>query len=220
MDLYNKPIASLAILIDNDPKWRPKVFRESLWDSWIGMEFPILKIIDYEARRAELEVSTNRFAPVILAQLAVNQHRDPNARLGIKTALTRDLYRKGWSRGDILSLYRFIDWLVMLPEELELTYTENVMKIEEELKVHYITTAERVGIRKGLQQGLEQGREEGLEQGVHLGESAVLLRQLERKFNVLSDGYRKKIQEADSATLLEWAVRLLDSPSLEALFEG
>lgn len=66
--------------------------------------------------------------------------------------------------------------------------------------MEYVTTAERMGIQKG--------------------ESTVLLCLLERKFNVLPDEYRKKIQEADSAVLLEWAVRLLDSQSLEELFKS
>ena len=91
--------------------------------------------------------------------------------------------------------------------------------------MEYVTTAERMGIQKGLEQAKEyittaerMGIQKGLERGLHQGERTVLLRQLERKFSVLPDEYRKKIQEADSAVLLEWAVRLLDSQSLEELF--
>jgi hypothetical protein len=35
-DLYDKPIASLAVLIDTDQNWRPGVYREELWGSSIG----------------------------------------------------------------------------------------------------------------------------------------------------------------------------------------
>jgi Domain of unknown function (DUF4351) len=201
-DLYDKPIASLAILIDNNPHWRPTVYREALWGSSLEMRFPILKLIDYEAQRAELEASPNPFAAVILAQLAANRCKGSNERLDSKKALTWHLYRKGWSRDKIVSLCTFLDWVIALPKALEPTYDQYVLKIEEDLKVEYVTTFERLGIQKGL----------------HQGESTILLRQLEQKFSVLPDEYRKKIQEADSAVLLEWAVRLLDSQSLEELF--
>jgi len=226
-DRYDKPIASLALLIDNNPRWRPAVYREALWGSSLEMRFPIVKVIDYEAQRAELETSTNPFAAVILAQLAANRYKGPEERLDAKKTLTWNLYRKGWSRDKIVSLYTFLDWIMMLPKELEPTYNQYVVEMEEGLKVEYITTAERMGIQKGLEQAKEyittaerMGIQKGLERGLHQGESAVLLRLLERKFSVLPDEYRKKIQEADSAVLLEWAVRLLDSQSLEELFQS
>ncbi len=201
-DLYDKPIASMAVLIDNDPRWRPTLYREALWGSSLEMRFPIIKVVDYEARRVELEASPNPFAAVILAQLATNCYKGPDERLNAKKALTWHLYRKGWSRDRIVSLCTFLDWVMTLPKALEPSYEQYVLKIEEDLKVEYVTTFERMGIQKGL----------------HQGESTVLLRQLEQKFHVLPDEYRKKIQEADSAMLLEWALRLLDSQSLEELF--
>ncbi len=90
-DLYDKPIASIAVLIDTNPTWRPQVYREELWGSWLEMGFPIIKVMDYQARVAELERSTNPFAVVLLAQLAANQKSD--ARLPSKSALTRLLYQ-------------------------------------------------------------------------------------------------------------------------------
>jgi hypothetical protein len=117
-DLYNKPIASMAVLIDTNPDWRPQIYSEDLWGSWLEMGFPILKVMDYQARVEELEDSTNPFAVVLLAQLAANQKI--GACLPTKTTLTRRLYQKGWSRQDVLSLYTFIDWVVALPPELEL----------------------------------------------------------------------------------------------------
>ncbi len=222
-DLYDKPIASLAVLIDNNPRWRPAVYREALWGSSLEMRFPIIKVIDYEAHRVELEASPNPFAAVILAQLAANRYKGPNERLGAKKALTWNLYRKGWSRDKIVSLYTFLDWIMMLPKELEPTYNQYVVEMEGDLKVEYVTTAERMGIQKGLAQGRAEVKEyitTAERMGIQKGESTVLLCLLERKFNVLPDEYRKKIQEADSAVLLEWAVRLLDSQSLEELFKS
>ncbi len=54
--------------------------------------------------------------------------------------------------------------------------------------MQYVTTAERIGIRKGhqegLQEGLLQGLEQGLEQGLHQGlesERALVLRLVRRR---------------------------------------
>ena len=83
--------------------------------------------------------------------------------------------------------------------------------MEEELKVAYVTTAERIGIRKG--------REEGMREGVQLGEIALLLRQLQYKFKAIPETYHQKLNEANVDTLLKWGERVLDSQKLEEVFE-
>lgn len=55
------------------------------------------------------------------------------------------------------ALYCFIDWLLVLPEALEIEYHEDMKRYEEGKKMAYVTTAERIGMKKGFGQGLEQG---------------------------------------------------------------
>ncbi|MBP6104745.1 MAG: hypothetical protein KA508_06800 [Gammaproteobacteria bacterium] len=93
LDLHDKPIASLALLIDANPSWRPTSYLQEVWGSSVEMKFPIIKLLDYQDRARELEQSSNPFAHVILAQLAVNKKQDPEARLETKFELTRNLYR-------------------------------------------------------------------------------------------------------------------------------
>ena len=69
-DRYQKPIVSLAILIDTNTKWRPAVYKEEFWGSSLEIRFNVIKLMDYRVRIQELEDSTNPFAHVILAQLA------------------------------------------------------------------------------------------------------------------------------------------------------
>ncbi|HVV68811.1 MAG TPA: hypothetical protein VHE99_07270 [Gammaproteobacteria bacterium] len=59
------------------------------------------------------------------------------------------LYEKGYTKQDIIQLHMLIDWLITLPEELK--------QIEEELKVEFITTPERVGMMKGRIEGRKEG---------------------------------------------------------------
>jgi uncharacterized protein Smg (DUF494 family) len=45
--------------------------------------------------------------------------RDAEARKEWKFRLTRRLYEQGYERQDILNLFRFLDWLMALPEGLK-----------------------------------------------------------------------------------------------------
>lgn len=53
--------------------------------------------------------------------------------------------------------------------------------------------------------------------GRRAGEATLLLRQLERRFGPLPDWARDRIASADTGTLEEWGLRLLDAGSLEAV---
>ena len=74
----------------------------------------------------------------------------------------------------------------------------------------YVTSVERIGLRRGL----EQGRKEGLQEG----EATVLLRQIELKFGPPDAAVRKRVQSADAETLLHWSERILTAGTLEQLF--
>jgi hypothetical protein len=218
-DLHKKPIASLAILVDADEDWRPGSYKKELWGSSIEMRFPIIKIIDYKSRIRELESSSNPFASVILAQLATLEKQSPEARLISKINLIKWLYTRGWKREDVLTLLTFMDWVFVLPKQLELKCKEAIAILEEELHVDYVTSFERMGIEKGLQEGIQQGLQEGMQQGVQQGESALLLRQLKHKFMSIPEAYKHKIEQADAKSLLKWGERILDVNSLEEVFK-
>ncbi len=207
-DLYKKPIASLAVLIDAIESWRPGSYKEEFWGSRLEVQFPIIKLTDYKSKTKELEASSNPFAQVILAQLAVLEKQDQEKRLISKITLTRHLYTKKWLKDDIIMLYKFIDWVIVLPRLFELKYNQEVQKIEEELHMPYITTAERIGIEKGLQQGIQQG------------ESALLLRILQCRFKNIPEVYLQKIDQASAEDLLKLAERVLESSSLDEVFEA
>lgn len=147
--------------------------------------------------------------------MAVLEKEPYDAKMS-KVKLFKSLFHKGWKHDDILTLMTFIDWVITLPKSLEDQCQQEMEIYEEEAKVAYITTFERHGIKKGIQQGLEQG----IELGVQKGEVAVLLRQLQRKFKIIPDSYREKIEGADAETLLIWSDRILDGEGLEEIFRA
>ena len=217
-DYCKCPIASLVILLDANKNRRPNIFKEELWGTSIEMHFPIIKILDFQDRIPELEASSNPFAEVILAQLAVMKKEPPFAKLQTKTNLTRRLYKKGWKKDDLLALLEFIDWIIALPPELELQYTEIVEKIEEESNMAYVTSFERVGMQKGMQKGMEQGMQQGIQQGKVLGESEMLVCQLITKFQNIPKNYLEKIKQANGDTLMTWGKKLLFASTIESVF--
>lgn len=218
-DYFKMPIASLAILIDTKKDWRPSGYKEELWGTTVEITFPIIKILDYEDRIPELEASSNPFAAVILAQLAVMKKEDPAAKLNTKIALSKRLYTKGWQKRDLLTLFKFIDWVIALPPELELEYVQTIEKIEESRKMTYVSTAERVGMRKGKELGIREGEELGIQKGEVIGESKILVSQLKTKFQAIPQNYLEKIKNAHTDMLMMWATKLLFASKIEEIFE-
>ncbi len=66
-----------------------------------------------------------------------------------KFSLIRRLYDLGLSEQDIRKLYKFIDWVMILPRGLENEFWEDFQKFEQERKMTYITSVERIGYERG-----------------------------------------------------------------------
>ena len=88
--------------------------------------------------------------------------------------------------------------------------------------MQYVSSIERLGFKKGKQQGLQhgmqQGMRQGMQQGMQQGESTMLFRLLERKFGQVSKKVKRKIEAADSDTLLEWGEKILSASTIEYVF--
>jgi hypothetical protein len=155
-DRYNRPVASLAVLADDDPTWRPKEFRNSLFGCEAGIRFPSVKLLDFAAQEAELEASANPFAKVVLAHLKAREtHDNPADRHAWKLRLVRGLYERGLSAKDVRELFRVIDWMMELPPPLEDVFWQDLVKIRKERHMPFITTPERVERRAGMREGIE-----------------------------------------------------------------
>ena len=153
-----------------------QIFGYALWGCRVGFEFPVVKLLDYQARWAELEHSLNPFALVVMAHVRSQQTRHQGEeRKAAKMALTRDLYRRGWLRQDVLNLLRFIDWVMQLPSELEQAYREEVAAMEAEMGKPYITSFERLSKEEGMQQGMREGLLAGIALGLELKFGPCLL---------------------------------------------
>ncbi|MDQ7822758.1 MAG: hypothetical protein RDV48_08205 [Candidatus Eremiobacteraeota bacterium] len=76
----------------------------------------------------------------------------------ITDRLVKSLDEKGFSRHARRDLYLFIDWLLALPEPLDIEFVEEMKVYEEGMHMAYISSAERIGIKKGIEKGLQKGK--------------------------------------------------------------
>ena len=215
-DRYDAEVVSLAVLVDDDPDWRPSAHATDRAGCRLRFEFPVAKLLDWDepGARAALEADPGPAALVVRAQLdALRTRRDPAARRDAKWRLHRGLYERGLSREAILELYRILDWLLALPAPLEREFVERVARFEEENRMPYVTSAERVGMEKGLEQGREQGREQGLEQG----RLEALQLVLASRWGTLPQGLAERLRAAAAGPRFgEVATQAARAPSLEA----
>jgi hypothetical protein len=211
-DRYDREVISLAILADDDPDWRPNQFGYSRWGFRTVTEFPIVKLLDYAARGPELEVDPNPFALVVLAHLkTLETRRSPADRYAWKLRLVKGLYDRGMGAEEIRQLFRFIDWIMELPEEREGRFWQEITTYQREKVMPFVTIAERVGREKGIEEGKALGRSEGLLEGTLKGIESCL----ELKFGVAGLELMPDIREIHDHVVLEkvlHAIRAADSP--------
>jgi hypothetical protein len=169
-DRYARPVASFVVLADDNENWRPHKYRHELWGTKTVFEFATVKLLDFRGRWEELERSKNPFAMVVMSHLKAHATaRDRRGRLQWKVTLARMLLERGYKDRQADHLFRFMDYVLALPEELELQFDREVIRLAEEGKVTYLSRFERRAMERGVQQGVQRGLEQGIQKGVKEG---------------------------------------------------
>ncbi len=75
-------------------------------------------------------------------------------------------------------------------------------------------------MEESKQQGRLEGEQLGEQRGRQSGKAPLLLRQLKRRFGVLPGWARDRVLAADTDTMEEWGLRVLDAASLDEVFAG
>jgi hypothetical protein len=140
-DKYNRDVVSLAVLGDDNPRWRPASFGYKRWGFEAGIRFPVCKLLDYAARRQELEDTENVFATFILAHLDTLETRgDQDERCNRKFRLVKRLYERGLAADKVRRLFRVVDWIMDLPQKQEAIFFRTLSAVGAEAHaLHYIT---------------------------------------------------------------------------------
>jgi len=162
-DRFRKDVISLALLTDNNPKFRPNQYKRSRWGFALTCRYPLVKITDFRKRLKELEASSNPFAIIVRAYLkTLEVAGDVQKKFSWKKRFLIELYQRGLKRETLLAVYKFIDSMMTLPPALDTKVLEKVKTIEETKTMPYITFAERYGRKEGKKEGRKEGRKEGI----------------------------------------------------------
>ncbi len=154
---YRTPVMSLAILGDEISDWRPQSYSYGLGGSQIRLEFPIVKLIDYEQRWDELEASDHRMVTIVMAHLRTKSTTgDPISRKQWKWRLTRRLYERGYEREDVVQLFRILDWMMTLPSELKREFREDLLIYEEQRNMPFMSEIELTARENEREETLQQ----------------------------------------------------------------
>ncbi|MEB3830783.1 hypothetical protein [Phormidium sp. CCY1219] len=101
-DKYNKPVVSVAILGDDNPNWRPSAYSYSLDGYRFNLEFPTVKLLDYQNQWEMLETIDNPLAMMVMAHLKTQATTDNmEERQQAKRLLFRFLLSRGYSREQV-----------------------------------------------------------------------------------------------------------------------
>lgn len=150
-DRHEQRVISLAVLADERENWRPSSYGYELAGCRVSLEFPIAKLLDYETQWESLEQTTNPFGMVVMAHLRTKATpQNPESRLQWKLNLVRQLYERGYSREDVVQLFRFIDWIMVLPKELAASFKQVARSYEEASRMRYVTSIERLAKEEGI----------------------------------------------------------------------
>ena len=109
----------------------------------------------------------------------------------------------------ILELYRLIDWLMWLPEDLTLAFRQQVLEYEAEVRMPYVTTTERQARAEGRQEGRQEGWQEAAQDNI--------LDLLELRFGQVPYRLREQVKSPRDSTALRALLREAAlTPSLDA----
>ncbi len=160
-DRFHQLPSSLAILCDSNSTWRPKEHLLTAPGSSLEFNFTAIKLMDYGEQWEALKSNTNPFAVVVMAHLKAQEMKNnAQERKNWKFQLVRGLYDRSYNRSQILDLFKFIDWVIVLPEGLSDSFWNDLKTYEEERKMTYVTSVEKIGFKRGEQEGREAGRHE------------------------------------------------------------
>ena len=166
-DRYRREVASLAVLTGKGASCMGE-YRMGRWGSEHRFRFPVATIEPCRRDREALERNPNPFAIVVLAHLESQEKRSVEDRFRWKFRLMRLLLERKHRRRTIMELLRFIDWLVVLPRELEKRLQRKIAEHDREKAMPHVLSWVRIASEEGIEKGRKVGREEGLRDAIEL----------------------------------------------------
>ncbi len=209
-DRYKCPIASLVVLADESSGWKPTRFGYDIFGCRVGIEFPVVKLLEWQGQLETLLTNPNPFALVTAAHLMTQATRgDSQSRYSAKRKLVRLLYERGWEKEAIMNLLAVIDWMMHLPSFLEQQLWDEIMSIEQEEHMRYVMSFERLAEDRGEKKGKKEERTTVVE---------LIKGLLRQRFDQVPDWVENRLLTASRDEIIHWGTRVLQAPSVEDVF--
>lgn len=173
----------------------------------------------FESRWDRLEKDPNPFAMVVMAHIKARSVKNGADRKEWKLRLVRLLLERGYGKNDILELFRFIDWLLTLPEDLEIAFRDDVVNLMEEKKMPYVTSIERLARKEGKKEGDKEGVKRALKKNIKKGVKRSKMRGVQESYReTIIEVINSRFHETPEDVSLE--VSLVEDPrTLKVLFQ-
>jgi hypothetical protein len=212
LERFGEAALSIAVLADDDPKWRPTAFEVGVASTRVRFEFTTVKLLDLEPKLETLERSANPFAWLVAIDLRTRRTRAQiGVRLAEKTRLARLLLLETrFSRKNKRALYRLLTSLMRLPENLEREFDAGIRALEGPVGL-ILSPMELRAKEEGRGEGRAEGRAEGREEGRIAEARARVVRVIVKRF-----GESAPRDAALAATLS----RVSETAMLDALFDA
>ena len=144
---------------------------------------------------------------------ALRTASDPEGRYRAKWQLVRNLYNVGYNADELREVFRLIDWMMHLREDLSRKLHVNLADLEESLSMPYVTSIERIAEERGEARGEVRGEARGEVKGG----ASVLLKQLAKRHGPLADDVEQRVRRLALRDLEALAEAVLDFCSAEDL---
>jgi flagellar biosynthesis/type III secretory pathway protein FliH len=142
------------------------------------------------------------------------------ARYEVKCKLVRLLLERQWEGALIREFFLVIDWMMDLPPELASQLSRFVTELEEEHKMEYVSSIERIKLEQKLHEGIGLGKLEGLHEGRQEGESEMLSRLLLRRFGELPQWVQERVKTASRSDIESWFDCAMEAKTLRDVFQN
>lgn len=136
-----------------------------------------------------------------------------------KWSLVTSLFESSYSRNGVIDLFRFIDGMMRLPEELQQEFKNDLRLYQEDRSMRFLGQTEEMAIQEGFERGIEQGALQNARNYV--------LEILEARFEIVPLEVRQAVNMIADMSVLRRLLReaiaipsILDFQELLAVGEG
>jgi hypothetical protein len=141
---FRNPVVGVAILGDEDPAWRPCVYQWQKDGCELTFKFNAIKLLDWRGQEEVLFRHENPFALFILAHLLIlPTEKDAESRAEQKLRLWRRACEYKMEEQDRNCLLRLIDWMLLLPQEVNRPLLQQFQDWREKNPMPFISVFEQ-----------------------------------------------------------------------------